>query len=727
VHRWLVLGHFAFGRFAMYADLNPENWTVHPAEHVLVSSILRGVESTGDGGLLPFIREDYAIDEPEIENIAPLLIQDADASQHSALIDVMQEKNLVIQGPPGTGKSQTITNIIANALAADKTVLFLAEKLAALEVVKRRLTSASLGDFCLELHSDKSSPKLVIESLKQRAELSSTGTRKANQPSDIAWHESRKEIRAYLSVLHAEQPDSMTPFQLIWKALRGRSVNADIIGAFKSVSLRNELLTDVRERAIIESNLAIFADASVSFTKSYGHPTDSPWAETSPGDIAGYQASRLIETLKGVQNVSAEVAAFIENTAGFGIATVKDITRLVEADQALHEPAAPELAPQIAALDLDELERALTWMAELHRLTRVLAERADLSHEKLAKLAIASALMRAGLPSELAEKMPAEVYEIASASIRRNSTIVDLIGRFLPILRIFELGHYLPASALLPVAVSVRAGAKVMPEHRVWVNAYLDVDPSDFRIYKERWSIITTKETEWRRYLAVYGNKPWPDPDDIEVAAATLRKSGMGKAFAALTGSAKAAREFAAQFGLQSSPDVVDDLVWLAAHVRAVRTFEEDDAAAGILGASWEGLSTPFDEIGAGIKLRELFLNRIGELPHGAEVAKRLINLPPKSFSELAEAHYVATAVEFCSAPQKYAATWTTAPSSESWRIVAKKLLLCRDCSPSIQHAPWRTSSCRSEISLKSPRSRRTEIPCGDRLRRLRSRKPHAT
>src|SRR5262249_25519945 len=55
VHRWLVLGHFAFGRFAMYADLNSENWTKDPTEHALVSSILRGSEGSGDGGLLPSI------------------------------------------------------------------------------------------------------------------------------------------------------------------------------------------------------------------------------------------------------------------------------------------------------------------------------------------------------------------------------------------------------------------------------------------------------------------------------------------------------------------------------------------------------------------------------------------------------------------------------------------------------------------------------------------------
>jgi very-short-patch-repair endonuclease/RecA/RadA recombinase len=653
VHRWLVLGHFAFGRFAMYADLIPDNWTKHPAEHALVSSILRGTEGSGDGGLLPTIPEDYSIDEPEIEKIAPLLIQDADASQHSALIDVMREKNLVIQGPPGTGKSQTITNIIANALAAGKKVLFLADKQAALEVVKRRLTRAGLGDFCLELHSDKSSPKLVIESLKQRAELGSNGATKVNQPADMAWHENRKEIKAYLDALHAVQSDGKTPFQMIWKALHGRTANSDVIDAFKSVSLPDRLLTDGQEREIIESNLAIFSDASANFTESYGHPAASPWAETKPGDISGYQVSGLIETLRHIQNVSAEIAAFIENTAGFGVAAVKDIIRLVNVDQLLGDPATPDLLPQVAAFDLDELERALTCMAEWHRLTRALAERPDLSNERPQKLPIASALMSAGLPSGLAEHAPAQAYELASATILRNTTIIQLIERFLPILRLFDLDHHVPAGALLPVAVAIQAGAKVMPEHRAWVNAHRDLDLSVFTVLKECWTLIVTNEIEWRGNVPAYGNRAWPDPHHIEVAAATLRKSGIGRAFAALRGSAKAARELVAQFGLQASPDVASVLDQLAEHVRSVCAFEEDQIAAGLLGASWVGVATPFGEIDAGLKLRELFLNRIGELPHGAQVAERLVSLAPESFSVLTETQYVAVAIEFCNSPEE--------------------------------------------------------------------------
>jgi hypothetical protein len=89
-------------------------------------AIRKLVASAGDSDS-PF-GDEYPLDDPEIEPRLPPLIYDADSSQHSALIDVLAGKNLAIHGPPRTGKSQTITNIIGAALAAGKSVLFVAEK-----------------------------------------------------------------------------------------------------------------------------------------------------------------------------------------------------------------------------------------------------------------------------------------------------------------------------------------------------------------------------------------------------------------------------------------------------------------------------------------------------------------------------------------------------------------------------------------------------------------------
>ena len=82
-----------------------------------------------------------------------------------AIEDARQGKNLVIHGPPGTGKSQTIANLIATLIADGKRVLFVSEKTAALDVVKRRLEECSLGIFCLDLHSDRGRKSEVYRQL----------------------------------------------------------------------------------------------------------------------------------------------------------------------------------------------------------------------------------------------------------------------------------------------------------------------------------------------------------------------------------------------------------------------------------------------------------------------------------------------------------------------------------------------------------------------------------
>ena len=89
-------------------------------------------------------------------------VLDADSSQAVAVEEIKRGRNLVIQGPPGTGKSQTIANMIAAAVKAGKSVLFVAEKMAALEVVRRRMHNIGLGDMCLELHSNKANKRTVL-------------------------------------------------------------------------------------------------------------------------------------------------------------------------------------------------------------------------------------------------------------------------------------------------------------------------------------------------------------------------------------------------------------------------------------------------------------------------------------------------------------------------------------------------------------------------------------
>jgi very-short-patch-repair endonuclease/DNA polymerase III delta prime subunit len=212
--RWKVvpdeihLGFFSFGKFLMFNDLEHGNWPEdkQPSAHPVVSRLL------GDG----FIDETASVTEgvhldSVIEPGEVRFVRDADSSQTLAILEARGGRNLVIQGPPGTGKSQTITNIVAELVGAGKTVLFVAEKMAALEVVKRRLDESHLGDAVLELHSHKATKQSV---LKELARTLDQGQPLAPDGSDeiAALKVVRDELNTYCNAVNSPVAASKVPF-----------------------------------------------------------------------------------------------------------------------------------------------------------------------------------------------------------------------------------------------------------------------------------------------------------------------------------------------------------------------------------------------------------------------------------------------------------------------------------------------------------------------------------
>lgn len=146
----------------MFQDLNVNENLI--AKHPVVCALSR--EPLTDDLFLDDLPDEQqldAIQRPE----ATFQIRDADSSQQVCIQYALRGQSFVMQGPPGTGKSQTIVNIIAESIAAGKTVLFVSEKMAALEVVYKRLREDGLGDFCLELHSHKANKRQVVAELKR--------------------------------------------------------------------------------------------------------------------------------------------------------------------------------------------------------------------------------------------------------------------------------------------------------------------------------------------------------------------------------------------------------------------------------------------------------------------------------------------------------------------------------------------------------------------------------
>jgi very-short-patch-repair endonuclease len=637
VHRWLVLGHFAFGRSAMYADLHAENWKTHPVAHDLVSAILSGVErNSDDSGALPTFHDDYKLDDPEIEKIAPWLIHDADASQHSALIDVMRNKNLVIQGPPGTGKSQTITNIIANAMETGKRVLFLSEKQAALDVVKRRLGIAGLGDFCLELHSDKSSPKTVIEDLQQRVNIGSRENRSSVRPVDNVWQNNRKKLADYLHHLHDEFADGETAFKLIWRAIRGRSQLGNVVNEFKAATLPDRVLEQLEARDTLESELVIFVEASKAFEDDHGHSAaESAWGYLDIDAIEARDVTSLLEKLFDLRNSSAKMAEFATSWSDSDASSLSSITALMRADDELGLPQASAMVPVVVPEKLDDIENALALISGWHRNNLLLSEQPALSQLGTSQLEIASSLLRRGLSSELAAMTPADLYDHARTQIALGMAILKVIQEFKPILTLFGLDSRVPSGTFVPLVVAVHVGAAVPAEHRAWVNGFTPIDPTKFPEIERYWSAIRANESGWRKYCSGYDPSPWPESEEIERHASILTKSGIKKAWATMHGDLRTARGFAAGLSLAESPDAPGILVKLAQHVRSVRALDENEVAIGVFGSEWRGLATPVDKIGAGLKIREMFKDKVGGLPYGAQVAERLCRFTPVHFERL--------------------------------------------------------------------------------------------
>jgi transcription elongation GreA/GreB family factor len=221
---WQVsLGLLSFGNLLMYLDLDPARWPGGKAidQNKLVKSLFEGTDGEGKVDGEP---AEYPVEEDPRATRLPLVF-DADSSQHSALVDAMEGKNLVVEGPPGTGKSQTISNLIAAALTRGKTALFISEKLAALEVVRHRLDLAGLGNFCLELHSNKTQKKKLLEDIYSR--LQAQGAFPKPQELDAKRREletRRLRLKQYAdlmnSVVHNEL--ELTVHQVLWAAERPR-------------------------------------------------------------------------------------------------------------------------------------------------------------------------------------------------------------------------------------------------------------------------------------------------------------------------------------------------------------------------------------------------------------------------------------------------------------------------------------------------------------------------
>ena len=189
------IGIFSFSQFVMWNDIR--NRTEDLMRNKIVRSLIDG-KLVWDAQPLEIGTH---VDEDDV-----LLPMPADASQLYAIRAACSGQSFVLHGPPGTGKSQTITSLIANALAAGKRVLFVAEKMAALEVVQKRLDNIGIGPFCLELHSNRYKKRDVLEQLRLASEVTKTRPAASFAAKAEQLRQMRSELDGYARQLHRPLP-----------------------------------------------------------------------------------------------------------------------------------------------------------------------------------------------------------------------------------------------------------------------------------------------------------------------------------------------------------------------------------------------------------------------------------------------------------------------------------------------------------------------------------------
>lgn len=187
----IYLSTFSFKKLVIYNDLNMNNWsgnTLKKIDGLLFNPEPRGIDTY----------EPYDLDKIDSDNLYQVL--DADSSQMEVIEVIKKSNNLVVEGPPGTGKSQTIVNLIAELMAQKKSVLFVSEKMAALEVVKNRLDTIGLGVGCLELHSNKSNKRAILDELDRTLNDNSVYNYSLNDYDEL--NHLKSELNKYFESLH---------------------------------------------------------------------------------------------------------------------------------------------------------------------------------------------------------------------------------------------------------------------------------------------------------------------------------------------------------------------------------------------------------------------------------------------------------------------------------------------------------------------------------------------
>ena len=372
VRRFVTIGNFGFSKLAMFDDLDMSNWPeTHALEdHPQFGDLLLGKEDDGSGAIFA---PDYEIDTPEADGAPVHLVADADASQHSAVIDVVNGKSIVIKGPPGTGKSQTITNIITSLIAGGKRVLFVAEKMAALDVVYSRLRDAELEEFCLEVHSNKTSKVSVLNSIKARLAIQETVPQPARFDDKIAELRScRDKLNSCAGALNQSFSKlELTAHEILWGELRSKSdADAKCISAIEDIYLDNVTDLTPLARSHKRAELRDTFEHLSHIIEEFDTVADHPWCWIGATQLDPFKQKEATKQAEQWKDSLTELEAEVSEIAGTwdlaDVSTIADVEHIYAAIQLVPQPPSQNVTAIASIIARRDLARSVHSLLEWH-------------------------------------------------------------------------------------------------------------------------------------------------------------------------------------------------------------------------------------------------------------------------------------------------------------------------------------------------------------------------
>lgn len=285
VQREASFGIYPFQGIELYHDLDTQRADF--SEFPIVSELMVGKGSDPSIRSSEFSEED--VDSHVGQNLVPHIVLDADSSQFISLLKVANNENVALEGPPGSGKSQTIVNAIANAIFSGKKVLFVAQKVTALEVVLSRLQSLGLHQFVLPLMGGHGSTDEFYEAVEERMAMQSSSSSRDLDNLKAQYESHRDKLSDYIDILTRPVTGTgMTVHQVLGVAVANSEVIRKLPLELQSIRVYPDRLVKDFGPSDIDAMATQVADWCVRLEKSK-IPASSPWvdapAETLDTDL----------------------------------------------------------------------------------------------------------------------------------------------------------------------------------------------------------------------------------------------------------------------------------------------------------------------------------------------------------------------------------------------------------------------------------------------------------